>query len=132
MTEAQQNYPSIKKEALAIRYGCQKFYQYIYGRPLTTETDHKPIESIARKPLSRAPPHLQRLLFDVQQYALTIVYKQRTELVIVDLLSRDCSKNESASAYTEDMQLLAIVPTCHQKQWKTSKGTSPKAKSSRK
>ncbi|KAM7293520.1 uncharacterized protein ISCGN_026650 [Ixodes scapularis] len=110
MTEAQQNYPQIEKEALAIRYGCRKFHQYIYGRPLTIETDHKPIESIAKKPLSKAPPRLQRLLFDVQQYAPTIVYKKGTELVIADLLSRDCIKNESAGAYTNDIQVMAIVP----------------------
>ncbi|XP_042148639.1 uncharacterized protein K02A2.6-like [Ixodes scapularis] len=44
------------------------------------------------------------------QYAPTIVYKKGTELVIADLLSRDCIKNESAGAYTDDIQVMAIVP----------------------
>ncbi|XP_040078471.1 uncharacterized protein K02A2.6-like [Ixodes scapularis] len=81
-----------------------------WGRLLTIESDHKLIESIAKKPLSKAPPRLQKLLFDVQQYAPTIVYKKGTKLVIANLLSKDCIKNESAGAYTDDIQVMTIVP----------------------
>ncbi|XP_064475491.1 uncharacterized protein K02A2.6-like [Ornithodoros turicata] len=77
--------------------------------PLTIETDHKPTESIARKPLSKAPPRLQRLLLDVQQYALTITYKKGTELVTADLLSRDCVNVETTEECTSDLQVMAIV-----------------------
>lgn len=110
VTEAQQNYPQIEKEARAVMYGCRKFHQYTYGRQFTIETDHKLIENIARKPLSNAPPRLQRLRLDVHQYASTIVYKKGTDLVIADLLSRDCIKDEPGEAYTQDMQVMAIVP----------------------
>lgn len=48
----------------------------------------------------------------MQQYAPTIVYQEGNELVIADLLRRDCIKNESesANAYTQDMQAVAMVP----------------------
>ncbi|XP_042144425.1 uncharacterized protein K02A2.6-like [Ixodes scapularis] len=50
------------------------------------------------------------MTLSVDQYAPTVVYKKGTELVIADLLSRDCIKNESAGAYTDDIQVMAIVP----------------------
>lgn len=109
MTEGQQSCLKVEKEALVIWYGCRKFHQYVYGRPLTIETDHKPIESIATKSLSKAPPRLQRLLFDVQQYAPNTVHRKETELMIADLLSRVCIGNESAGDYTQDMKVLAIT-----------------------
>uniref|UniRef100_A0A1Y1K3D2 RNA-directed DNA polymerase n=1 Tax=Photinus pyralis TaxID=7054 RepID=A0A1Y1K3D2_PHOPY len=56
LTPTQQNYPLIEKEALAVKYACKKFHEYVYGKELTIETDHKPLESIFRKPIQNAPP----------------------------------------------------------------------------
>ena len=50
------------RELLAIVWGAQKFHAYVYGRRVIVETDHKPLESIFRKPLNDAPPRLQRML----------------------------------------------------------------------
>lgn len=54
-SKAQQNYPQIEMEATAIKYGCMKFHEYVYGKKLTVETDHKPLEIIFKKPLHLAP-----------------------------------------------------------------------------
>lgn len=62
-------------EAFAVVFGCQKFHQYIYGRTVTVESDHKPLESIFRKPLLSAPMRLQRLLLAVQKYDFKNEYK---------------------------------------------------------
>ncbi|SCV66296.1 Integrase core domain protein [Anaplasma phagocytophilum] len=110
LTSAQQNYPQIEKEALAIRCGCKKLNQYIYGRPLEIETDRRPLETISKKPLGQAPPRLQRLLFDIQPYAPSIRYKRGKDLVITDLLSRYCRRTKTAEDCTQDMEVLAIVP----------------------
>lgn len=77
LTTAQKNYPQIEKEATAIRYGCKKFHEYVYGKKLTIETDQKPLEIIFKKPLHMAPARLQRILFDVTQYHPVIEYKKR-------------------------------------------------------
>lgn len=90
LSEAQQRYPQIEKEAFAIRFGCQKFHEYVFGKDLVVETDHKPLEAIAKKPLHLAPPRLQRILFDVMTYSPKIVYKRGNEIPIPDALSRDC------------------------------------------
>jgi hypothetical protein len=46
LTETQQRYPQIENEATAIRYGCQRLHEMVYGKRLTIETDHKPLETI--------------------------------------------------------------------------------------
>ncbi|KAK2711995.1 hypothetical protein QYM36_010876 [Artemia franciscana] len=58
MSETEQRYSQIEKELLAVVFGCKHFHQYIYGRTVTITTDHKPLESILVKPISKAPPRL--------------------------------------------------------------------------
>lgn len=72
LTSSRRNYTQIEKETLTVVFGCQKFHQYSYGRTVTVESDHKPVESIFRKPLLAAPMRLQRLLLAVQKYNLKI------------------------------------------------------------
>ena len=50
LTTAQQNYAQIEKECLAIVFGCQRFKQYLFGKKVIVETDHKPLEHIFKKP----------------------------------------------------------------------------------
>ena len=50
LTDIQQQYVQIKKEMLAVVFGCTKFHDYIYGIPnVEVESDHKPLEVIPRK-----------------------------------------------------------------------------------
>ena len=42
LSKAEQNYSQIEKEGLEIIFGFTKFYQYVYGKSLQTNTDHKP------------------------------------------------------------------------------------------
>ena len=57
-----------------ILFGCKRFHQYVYGRPIKVESDHKPIESIWKKPLHTAPPRIQRMLLQLQKYDLQIEF----------------------------------------------------------
>ena len=89
LTSTQQNYAQIEKEMLAICFGCQKFHEYIYGLPnVEVETDHKPLETILRKPLHVAPARLQRMIMSIQRYSLSVNYRPGKELLIADALSR--------------------------------------------
>ena len=55
MTSAENNYAQIEKELLAIVFGLERVEQYVQGRPVKIETDHKPLESIFKKSLISAP-----------------------------------------------------------------------------
>ena len=88
MTETETNYAQIEKELLAICYACRKFHQYILGKTVNVQTDHRPLESIFRKPLGVTPPRLQRMLLRLQQYDLDVGYVPGKLMFIADTLSR--------------------------------------------
>ena len=83
LTSAEQNYAQIEKELLAIVFACNKFFQYVYGRKTTVQTDHKPLEAIVNKPLWKASPRLQRMLLKLQKYTLDVTYVPGKEMYVV-------------------------------------------------
>ena len=48
-------YAQIEKELLAVVFACKRFHQYVFGKPIIIVSDHKPLDSIFRKPLLQAP-----------------------------------------------------------------------------
>lgn len=88
LNSCQQNYAQIEKEMLAITFGCEKFHPYLYSRTVYVETDHKPLESIFKKPLWKVPMRLQRMLLKVQPYNLVVKYKPGKLMYVSDTLSR--------------------------------------------
>ena len=88
LTDPETRYAQIEKEMLAVVYALQKFDQYVYGHPVNVESDHKPLESIAKKPLRNAPKRLQGMLLKIQKYDVKITYKPGKEMYLADTLSR--------------------------------------------
>ena len=74
---------------LAIIYACEKFDAYVHEQmEVTIQSDHKPLESIFKKPLNAASTRLQRMLLRLQRYNLRVVYTKGTEMFLADTLSR--------------------------------------------
>ncbi|RUS68488.1 hypothetical protein EGW08_023750 [Elysia chlorotica] len=88
LSEAERNYAQIEKELLAVIFGMNKFYHYTFARPVTVVTDHKPLVSIANKPLSKAPKRLQSMFLKLQAFDFNLIYKPGTQLHVSDSLSR--------------------------------------------
>lgn len=88
LTKTEAGYAQIEKEMLAIVFGCTRFHQMIYGRPVVVHTDHRPIASIMHKPLSATPPRLSRMLLQLQKYDLDVRFVGGKNVPIGDLLSR--------------------------------------------
>ena len=95
LSEVEQRYANIERELLAVVFGCERFHTYLFGRPFTVESDHKPLEMIQLKNLGAAPPRLQRMLMRLQYYDLQIVYRPGKEMLLADGLSRLPPKNNS-------------------------------------
>ena len=94
MTIAEQKYAKIEKELLAVVFAYERFHQYTYGRNITVQSDHKPLEAIKNKPLACAPPRLQRMLLRVQRYNMKVVYVPGKQILLADTLSRIFTKTE--------------------------------------
>ena len=95
LTDCETRWAQIEKECLAILYGVKRFNDYVCHRPFVCESDHKPLESIFRKPLHQAPVRLQRMLMVLQPYDMTVSYKKGSQMFIADTLSRAYLPNNS-------------------------------------
>ena len=83
LTETQKKYAQIEKEMLGIVFGCTKFHDFIFGKTVTVETDHKPIEAIYKKPLYLAPVRLQIMIMKLQRYDLRVQYKKAQNCILL-------------------------------------------------
>lgn len=88
LTDPETCYAQIEKDMLAVVFTLNKFDQYIYGHPVTVQSDHKPLSAIASTSLRSAPKRLQGMLLKVQKYNVSIVYKPGREKHLADTLSR--------------------------------------------
>ena len=86
---------------LSIVFAVERFEQCVYGRPVKVETDHKPLESIFKRSLIRAPKKLQRMLLRLQKFDLEVTYKKGTEMVLADTLSRAYKVPQPGESATE-------------------------------
>ena len=65
LRKSERNYCQLEKEILSIVFACKKFHHYIYGQQFLIENDHKPLQSIFKKPFNKAPPRLQRFMLSL-------------------------------------------------------------------
>lgn len=115
LTDCQKKYAQIEKELLAIVFGCDKFHDYIYGRTVVVETDHKPLEQIFQKPLHQSPLRLQKMLLKLQKYSLKVIYKKGSELYLADQLSRAYIPEEPKDALEEELEINVVLPVSDEK-----------------
>ncbi|KAK3098150.1 hypothetical protein FSP39_016659 [Pinctada imbricata] len=89
LTPAEQRYAQIEKEMLAVVFGCERFHKLIYGKSdVTIESDHKPLESIMKKPIHSAPMRIQKMMLKLQPYEFTLIHVKGKDLGLADCLSR--------------------------------------------
>lgn len=108
LTDTQQTYPQIEKEALAIKFGLNRFHDFVYGKKITVESDHKPLEAIWKKPIHRAPPRLKKIMLDCMRYPILVVYKKGKDIPLADILSRDV-ENEPPDPIEESLEVNVVI-----------------------
>ena len=116
LTDTESRYAQIEKELLAVVFALDKFEQYAYGRPVTIESDHKPLEAIAKKPLRCASKRLQGMFLKIQKFDINIVYNPGSRMYLADTLSRahlPSSKNTQEDF--EMVNVLKILPVSEEK-----------------
>ena len=89
MSETEQRYAQIEKEALASTWTCKKFTTYVLGMKFLIETDHKPlIPLLGNKHLDSLPPRILRFRLRLARFDYSIEYVPGTFLYTADTLSR--------------------------------------------
>ena len=112
LTETETRYAQIEREMLAIVFALEKFHQYTYARPVRVQSDHKPLESILKKPLAQAPRRIQGMMMRLQQYDIDVRYEKGTNLHIADLLSRASlpTTHHPTGADFEAVNMIKFLP----------------------
>ena len=83
------NLAQIEKECLAIVHAMSRWDQWLYGHPnILVETDHKPLETIFKHAILKAPKRLQKMLLKLQRYSFTVTYRKGSTMYLADTLSR--------------------------------------------
>ena len=59
LTWAEKRYSNIKREALGILYGLEKFHQHCFAREVSIIMDHKPLVTIFKKDVATLSQRLQ-------------------------------------------------------------------------
>ncbi|VDI08221.1 Hypothetical predicted protein [Mytilus galloprovincialis] len=102
LTYTETRYAQIEKKLLSVIFGLEKFHSITYGRTVNVISDHKPLESIMKKPLHAAPKRLQRMLLRLQKYDIILQYRPGKEMYLADTLSKAYLKETSATSSTAD------------------------------
>ena len=100
LTNVQKNYAIIEKELLEVLFGCERFHQFVYGSEVTIISDHRPLESITKKPLSKAPARLQQMLLRLQRFNMNLLHKPGRDM---DTFSRAHLKEDGEEINEEEI-----------------------------
>ena len=108
LTETEQRYSNIQRELLAIVFILERLNHYTFGRTITVQSDHQPLQNIWKKSIVSVSLRLQRLLLRLAHYNLNIEFLRGKENVIVNALSRVCPL-QSTNSKTIDSNIDVIL-----------------------
>ena len=86
LTETEQRYAQIEKEALSVTWACERFQDYLIGMKFKLETDHKPL--VPPKALDSVPVRVQRFRLRLMRFDFTVTHVPGAKLHTTDTLSR--------------------------------------------
>ena len=71
----EQRYSQTEREALAIRWACERLRVYLAGAQFMVVTDHKPLEAIVSNSNSKPPVRIARWSTYLQEFNFTVEYR---------------------------------------------------------
>ncbi|KAK2146392.1 hypothetical protein LSH36_611g03056 [Paralvinella palmiformis] len=111
LRDTETKYVQVEKEMLAIVWSLERFHQYTFGKHIVVQSDHKPLESLMCKPLSKAPRRLQGMMMHLMKYDTEIIYTKGTNIFIADMLSRAYVNYPSTEqSYLEHINAVQHLP----------------------
>lgn len=91
LTNAEENYSQMEKEALACIFGIKQFQSYIYGHHFTLQTDHRPLLALFNEKRLISPQasgRIQRWALLLASYDYSIACRTTAQHANADAFSR--------------------------------------------
>ena len=106
LSNTEQWYAQIGKEALATTWACERFAEFLIGKDFHVETDHKPlVPLLGSKSLDELPPRIQRLRMRLMRFSYTISHVPGKDIATADVLSRAPIENTAEGLQEEEVSL---------------------------
>ena len=107
LSDCERRYSQTEKEALALVYACERFYNWLYGTEFELVTDNKALECIFA-PRSKPNARIERWVLRLQSFKYKVIY-EKGKSNIADVLSRLSNKNGERTASEKDNRYIAWV-----------------------
>ena len=105
LSDPETRYAQIEKEALALVYACEKFSDYVLGKNILLETDHKPlVPLLGNKSLDALPSRVLRFRIPLMRFQYSISHVPGKTFYIPDILSRAPLNTPDANGVEKDTE----------------------------
>ena len=110
LSEAEKNYTTTEKEALAMVYAVNKFRHYLLGNKFIFYVDHLALQYLVNKP--QVSDRLARWLLLFLEFDFKVIYKPGKTHGVVDALSHNKGAEPATGIpdQTTDAQLFSMQP----------------------
>ena len=89
LTETEQRYAQLEKEALALTWACERLSNYLVGTKFMIKIDHKPlVPMLSTKRHDELPVRIQRFRMRMMRFQFLITHVPGEALTTADALSR--------------------------------------------
>ena len=114
MSDTEKRYVQIEKEALATKWACNKFSEYVLGRKFLIETGHKPlVPLLSTKNLNSLPPRILCFRLRMMIFHYSIVYVPGKTLCTADTHSRSPVDLQQEPTIQEETEFFAEAIVTH-------------------
>ena len=86
---------------LAVVFALEKWHQFVFGCHVVVRTDHKLLDAITKKPLDRAPRHLQGMLLRSLAYDIEVQYVPGHTQYLADMMTISYLPAKGQDTYSE-------------------------------
>ena len=93
LSQTESNYSNIERDLLGVVFSCLHLKHFAYGCKVTLITDHKPLVSLFKKSLGSFSLRLARMLLQILDFDLDVVYQPGSQMHLSDAISRLSSHN---------------------------------------
>ena len=112
LSTTESNYSDIEHELLGLLFAVTHFKHFTYGRLVHIVTDHKRLVSLFRKSLVDSSPRLTRMLIQLLDYTLEVMYQPGAQMHLSDATSGLSMHGNSKGTTIEKSRCFY---TCHRR-----------------